>query len=123
MKYQYHTLKNGIRIIHREISGAVSHCGLMVNTGSRDEKERENGMAHLIEHMIFKGTNRRKAHHILSRIENVGGELNAFTTKEETCVYASFIPTYYDQSLELFADVAFKSTFTENEITKEKYVI
>ena len=123
MKYQYHTLQNGIRIIHREIPGTVSHCGLMVNTGSRDESEKENGIAHLIEHMIFKGTNKRKAHHILSRIENVGGELNAFTTKEETCVYASFLSPYYGQSLELFADVAFRSTFPEKEIIKEKDVI
>lgn len=123
LEYQYHTLKNGIRIIHREIHGTVSHCGLMVNTGSRDENENENGIAHLIEHMIFKGTNKRKAHHVLSRIENVGGELNAFTTKEETCVYASFLSNYYGQSIELFADVAFNSTFPKKEIEKEKDVI
>lgn len=123
MNYQYHTLKNGIKIIHREIGGAVSHCGLMVNTGSRDELENENGVAHLIEHLIFKGTNKRKAHHILSRIENVGGELNAFTTKEETCIYASFLTPYYAQSLELFADVAFNSTFPQKEVDKEKDVV
>lgn len=123
MKYQYHILSNGIKVIHREIGGTVSHCGLMVNTGSRDESENENGIAHLIEHLIFKGTNKRKAHHVLSRIENVGGELNAFTTKEETCVYASFLPQYYDRSLELFADVAFNSTFPQKEIDKEKDVI
>lgn len=123
MNYQYHTLKNGIKIIHREIGGTVSHCGLMVNTGSRDETETENGVAHLIEHLIFKGTNKRKAHHVLSRIENVGGELNAFTTKEETCVYASFLTPYYAQSLELFADVAFNSTFPRKEINKEKDVV
>jgi len=123
VNYQYHTLKNGIKIIHREIGGAVSHCGLMVNTGSRDELENENGVAHLIEHLIFKGTNKRKAHHILSRIENVGGELNAFTTKEETCIYASFLTPYYAQSLELFADVAFNSTFPQKEVDKEKDVV
>ncbi len=123
MEYQYHILKNGIKIIHREIPGKVSHCGLMVNTGSRDETESENGIAHLIEHLIFKGTNKRKAYHVLSRIENVGGDLNAFTTKEETCIYASFLSPYYKHSLELFADVAFNSIFPQKELEKEKDVI
>jgi len=85
--------------------------------------EHESGMAHFIEHMIFKGTKKRKAYHVLSRIENVGGDLNAFTTKEETCVYASFLSQYYDQSLELFADVAFNSVFPQKEIEKEKDII
>jgi len=116
-------LENGIRIVHREVKGNVSHCGLMVNTGSRDELENESGMAHFIEHMIFKGTKKRKAYHVLSRIENVGGDLNAFTTKEETCIYASFLSPYYAQSLELFADVAFNSIFPQKEIEKEKDVI
>lgn len=123
MEYQQHILTNGIKIIHRRVPGNVSHCGLMVNTGSRDELENESGLAHFIEHMIFKGTRKRKAYHVLSRIENVGGDLNAFTTKEETCVYASFLSQYYDQSLELFADVAFNSTFPQKEIVKEKDVI
>lgn len=123
MGYQYHILKNGIKIIHREVKGNVSHCGLMVNTGSRDELEHESGMAHFIEHMIFKGTKKRKAYHVLSRIENIGGDLNAYTTKEETCIYASFLSPYYNQSLELFADVAFNSTFPQKEMEKEKDVI
>lgn len=95
----------------------------MVNTGSRDEQPNENGMAHFIEHMIFKGTKKRKAYHVLSRIENIGGDLNAFTTKEETCIYASFLSPYYKQSLELFSDVAFNSTFPQKEMEKEKDVI
>ncbi len=95
----------------------------MVNTGSRDENEKENGIAHLIEHLIFKGTNKRKAYHVLSRIENVGGELNAFTTKEETCIYASFLSPYYKHSLELFADVAFNSVFPQKELEKEKSIV
>ena len=123
MEYQYHQLSNGIKIIHRELPGVVAHCGLMVNTGSRDEAEHENGMAHFIEHLIFKGTKKRKAYHVLSRIENVGGELNAYTTKEETCIYASFLHPYYDVSLELFADVAFNSVFPVKEIKKEKDII
>ena len=123
MAYQYYQLKNGIRIIHRQIPGQISHCGLMVDTGSRDELEEENGMAHFIEHMIFKGTKKRKAYHIISRIENMGGELNAYTSKEETCVYSSFLSSYYERSLEIFADVAFHSVFPEKEIEKEKDVI
>lgn len=123
MAYQYYQLKNGIRIVHRQISGQISHCGLMVDTGSRDEQEQENGMAHFIEHMIFKGTRKRKAYHIISRIENVGGELNAYTSKEETCIYASFLSPFYERSLEIFADVAFHSVFPEKEIEKEKDVV
>jgi predicted Zn-dependent peptidase len=121
--YQYHTLKNGLKIIHKPVKGIVSHCGLTVGTGSRDESEMESGLAHLIEHMIFKGTRKRKTWHILSRIENVGGELNAYTTKEETIIYASFLSPYYERTLELFSDVAFNSVFPEKEIEKEKEVI
>lgn len=123
MEYQFHTLANGIRIVHRQTGSSVSHCGLMVNTGSRDEQAHESGMAHFIEHMIFKGTGKRRAYHVLSRIENVGGDLNAFTTKEETCIYASFLNPYYAQCLDLFADIAFNSTFPQKEIRKEKDVI
>jgi predicted Zn-dependent peptidase len=123
MSYQYHTLKNGIKVIHRSIPGSVAHCGVMVNTGSRDEAPNESGLAHFMEHMIFKGTKKRKAYHVLSRIENNGGDLNAFTTKEETSVYASFLNPYYKQSLELFADVAFQSVFPQKELEKEKEVI
>lgn len=123
MPYQYHRLSNGIRIIHRQNSREVAHCGLMVNTGSRDETEQENGMAHLIEHMIFKGTRKRKAYHVLSRLEHVGGELNAFTTKEETCIHASFTRQHYERVLELFSDVAFNAVFPPAEVQKEKEVI
>ncbi len=123
MHYQYHTLSNGIRIIHRKTTHEVAHCALMVNTGSRDEKEHENGIAHLIEHMIFKGTTKRKAYHVLSRMEHVGGELNAFTTKEETCIHSSFTKRHYERVLELFSDVAFHAVFPASELEKEKEVI
>jgi len=123
LAYQYYQLKNGIRIVHRQIPGQISHCGLMVDTGSRDELKKENGMAHFIEHMIFKGTQKRKAYHIISRIEHVGGELNAYTSKEETCIYASFLSPYYERSLEIFSDVAFHSVFPQKEIEKEKEVV
>jgi len=123
MEYLRHTLKNGIRLIHKPVLNTVAHCALMVNTGSRDEKEEEQGMAHFIEHTIFKGTVKRKSFHILSNLENVGGEINAFTTKEETCIYASFLPQYYDRTLELFSDISLHSQFPKNEIEKEKDII
>ena len=93
-------LPNGIKIVHKYMPGvAVSHCGLILKFGSRNEKETEHGIAHLIEHALFKGTNKRKAYHILSRLDAVGGELNAYTTKEELCVYASFINQYYERAI------------------------
>ena len=99
MDFKFHTLPNGIRLIHIESSSKVAHCGLFINTGSRDERQDEHGMAHLIEHLIFKGTKKRRAFHILSRMEDVGGEVNAYTTKEETCIHASFLKEYYDRFL------------------------
>jgi predicted Zn-dependent peptidase len=101
----------------------VAHCGVIVNAGSRDELPEETGMAHFIEHVIFKGTNKRKAWHVISRLEDVGGDMNAYTSKEETFVYASFLSRYYERSLELFADIIFNSSFPEKEIEKEKDVI
>ena len=123
MEYLRHTLDNGIRIIHKPISNVVAHCALMINTGSRDEATDEQGLAHFIEHTIFKGTRKRKSFHILSRLENVGGEINAYTTKEETCIYGSFLPKYYDRTLELFSDIALHSTFPKHEIEKEKDIV
>ncbi len=121
--YQYHTLASGLRIVHKESNSAVSHCGIMIDTGSRDEQDHEHGIAHFIEHVIFKGTTKRKAFHILSRMDNVGGDMNAYTTKEETCVYASFLPEYYGRAIELFSDILFNSVFPEKEIEKEKDVV
>lgn len=117
------TLPNGIKILHRRRAGEVSHLALMVNAGMRDEDADENGLAHFIEHLVFKGTRRRKAYHILSCLENVGGDLNAFTTKEETCIHASFLKEHLNKAMDLFADVIFNSTFPENEMEKEKEVI
>ena len=121
--YNEAVLKNGIRLIHKEKQGEIAHLVLMVETGTRDEMAHENGLAHFVEHTIFKGTQSRKAYHILSCLDNVGGDLNAFTTKEETCIQATFLKQYYKRSLELFADIAFHSTFPENELAKEKEVI
>ena len=122
-KYTEAVLPNGIRLIHKEKQGEIAHLVLLVETGTRDELAHENGLAHFVEHTIFKGTQSRKAYHILSCLDNVGGDLNAFTTKEETCIQATFLKQHYKRSLDLFADIAFHSTFPENELAKEKEVI
>ncbi len=123
MDLLHSTLENGIRLVHYRIPGLVAHCGLIINTGSRDETVPEHGMAHFIEHMLFKGTKKRKAYHILSRLEDVGGELNAYTTKEETAVHASFLKEDYERTIELISDITFNSVFPEKEIEKEKDVV
>lgn len=118
-----HTLDNGIRLVHYKTPGLVAHCGLIINTGSRDETLSEHGIAHFIEHVLFKGTKKRKAYHILSRLEDVGGELNAYTTKEETAIHASFLKEDYERAIELISDITFNSVFPEKEIEKEKDVV
>jgi len=118
-----HKLDNGIRLVHHRIPGMVAHCGIIINTGSRDETETEHGIAHFIEHMLFKGTKKRKPYHILSRLEDVGGEINAYTTKEETAVHASFLKEHYERAIELISDITFNSVFPEKEIEKEKDVV
>lgn len=122
-QYNIATLPNGIRLLHRRKPGEIAHLVLVVGTGSRDERDFENGMAHFIEHTIFKGTQNRKAYHILSCLDNVGGDLNAFTTKEETCLQASFLNIYYKRALDLLSDIAFRATFPEHELEKEKEVV
>ncbi|WP_372776146.1 M16 family metallopeptidase [Mangrovibacterium sp.] len=116
-------LANGIRVIHQQVESPAAHFGIILNTGSRDELVKEQGIAHFIEHVIFKGTKKRKAYHILSRIEDVGGEMNAYTTKEETAVYATFLNEHYSRSMELISDIIRNSTFPEREIEREKEVI
>jgi predicted Zn-dependent peptidase len=123
MVFETHTLSNGIRLVHRPVKAKVAHCGIILNTGSRDEQEEEWGIAHFIEHVVFKGTSKRRAYHILSRMEDVGGELNAYTTKEETCIYTTFLEKDYKRALELIADITFNSVFPEKELEKEKEVI
>ena len=122
-KYNEAVLPNGIRLIHKQKKSEIAHLVLMVGTGSRDEEDHENGIAHFIEHTIFKGTKSRKAYHILSCLDNVGGDLNAFTTKEETCLQASFLKQHYKRAMDLFSDIVFHSTFPQNELDKEKEVI
>ncbi len=123
MDLQSFTLPNGIRLIHCTIPNRVAHAGIFINSGTRDERPREHGIAHFIEHTIFKGTRKRSVLQVLNRLENVGADLNAFTAKEETCIYASFLSEYYDRTLELFNDILFHSTYPEKELEKEKQVI
>ncbi|KAA6322176.1 putative zinc protease, partial [termite gut metagenome] len=122
MRSQY-TLANGLRIIHEDILSKVTYCGFAINAGTRDELEHEQGMAHFVEHLIFKGTQKRKAWHILNRMENVGGDLNAFTNKEETIIYSAFLNEHFERALELLADIVFHSIFPPHEIEKEVDVI
>lgn len=118
-----YTLPNGLRIIHEPTLSKVAYCGFAIDAGTRDEAENEQGMAHFVEHLIFKGTEKRKAWHILNRMENVGGDLNAYTNKEETVVYAAFLKEHLERALELFGDIVFHSTFPQHEIEKETEVI
>lgn len=117
-------LSNGLRVIHtRNTFSKVGHLGAFVNVGSRDEDASNLGVAHFLEHVIFKGTKSRKAFHILNRLDSVGGEINAYTTKEETCVYASFPLEFLKRSVELLNNVLFESTFPDYELEKEKEVV
>lgn len=119
-----HRLANGILFCHKQVpTTKISHCGFTFNIGSRDEKETEQGLAHFWEHMAFKGTEKRKAYHIINRLETVGGELNAYTTKEKVYLYASVLDKYFDRACELLTDISFNSVFPEKEIEKEKGVI
>jgi predicted Zn-dependent peptidase len=123
MTYQTYTLSNGLRLIFKPDNSAVAYCGLVINTGSRDEDENEQGMAHFIEHMLFKGTKKRRSGHIINRLEHVGGELNAYTSKEETVVYATVLKEYFERAMELISDIVLNSTFPQKEIDKEVVII
>ncbi|MBK9290969.1 MAG: insulinase family protein [Bacteroidetes bacterium] len=122
-QYEHAMLPNGLRLVHRHEAGELAHMALMIGTGTRHEGDLPEGIAHLTEHMLFKGTTRRKAHQVVGFLENVGCDLNAYTTREETCIHASFLNHYYSRVLELFADVVFNSVFPEQELEKEKTVV
>ncbi|MFV0545752.1 MAG: M16 family metallopeptidase [Bacteroides sp.] len=123
MYYNEHILPNGLRIIHRSSLSKVAYCGFAIDAGTRDENDEQQGMAHFVEHLIFKGTKKRKAWHILNRMENVGGDLNAYTNKEETVVHAAFLTEHFDRAVELLGDIVFHSVFPQHEIEKETEVI
>ncbi|EMR03415.1 Protease 3 precursor [Cesiribacter andamanensis AMV16] len=122
--FNLHELPNGIRMVHKQVVHTkIVHCGFVLDIGSRDEKPHQLGLAHFWEHMAFKGTHKRKAFHILNRLDSVGGELNAYTTKEKICFYASVLDQYLENALELLTDITFQSTFPEKQIDKERGVI
>ncbi|MGL4851141.1 MAG: M16 family metallopeptidase [Phocaeicola sp.] len=121
--YSTHTLSNGLRIIHVPHNSPVAYCGFTINAGTRDEREEESGMAHFVEHLLFKGTTKRKAWHILNRMERVGGDLNAYTNKEETVIYSAFLKEHFVRAADLLTDILFRSTFPQGEIDKEVEVI
>lgn len=123
-EYQTYTFPNGIRLIHKEVAATrIVHCGFIFDVGSRDEDPDRQGLAHFWEHMAFKGTEKRKAFHILNRLEILGGELNAYTTKEKIAFHASILHFHFKKTVELLTDIAFHSTFPEKEIEKERGVV
>lgn len=123
MDYQVHQLQNGIRVLHKPNPSNISHACIIINAGSRDEDQAKDGLAHFIEHLLFKQTKKRNTNQILNRLELVGADLNAYTTKEYTCVHASFLKPHLERSLDLFEDIIFHSVFPEEEMKKEKEVI
>ncbi|MDH8701717.1 putative Zn-dependent peptidase [Dysgonomonadaceae bacterium PH5-43] len=124
MEYESFSLSNGLKIIYLPSQSAVAYCGFAVNAGTRDEKTpSEFGLAHFVEHTLFKGTEKRKSWHIINRMENVGGELNAYTTKEETFLYAVALNEDTERAIELLSDLIFNSQFPQVEVDKEREVI
>ncbi|MCK9481861.1 MAG: insulinase family protein [Bacteroidia bacterium] len=119
----FKTLSNGLKVLYKKVAHShVAHCGLVINAGSRDD-DGYMGAAHCMEHMLFKGTQKRKSFHILNRIDSVGGEINAYTTKEVTVLYSTVYEVFLDRAVELLFDVAYHSTFPVKELAKERKVI
>lgn len=123
MKYNTHTMADGLRVIHLPSASPVVYCGYAINAGTRDEAPGEEGMAHFCEHITFKGTARRRAWHILNCLESVGGDLNAFTGKEDTVYHAAVLRDHIARAVDLLTDIVFHSTYPQNEIDKEVEVI
>ena len=123
MKYNTHTLDNGLRIIHLPSDSKVVYCGYQINAGTRDEEPGEEGLAHFCEHVTFKGTERRKAWHILNCLESVGGDLNAYTNKEDTVYYSAILKEHIARAVDLLSDIVFHSVYPQAEIDKEVEVI
>ncbi len=118
-----HKLNNNLRVAHLKYSSEVAYLGVGINVGSSDERPEEYGISHFIEHMLFKGTEKRSNYKVISELESVGGELNAYTTKEDTFIYTAFPKQYIGKAMELLADILFNSTFPEAEMEKEKDVV
>ena len=122
-KYNTHTLENGLRIIHLPSTSQVVYCGYQVAAGTRNELPGEEGLAHFCEHMTFKGTEKRNALQIINALEGVGGELNAFTNKEDTVFYAAISKEHFTQAVDILTDIVFRSQYPQHEIDKEVEVI
>ena len=118
-KYNTHTLSNGLRIIHLPSTSQVVYCGYQIAAGTRDECPGEEGMAHFCEHMTFKGTEKRNAIQIINALEGLGGELNAFTNKEDTTFYAAISKEHFTQAVNILTDIVFHSQYQQHEIDKE----
>lgn len=123
MKYNTYTLDNGLRIIHLPSDSQVVYCGYQINAGTRNEEPGEEGLAHFCEHVTFKGTERRKAWHILNCLESVGGDLNAYTNKEGTVYYSAILKEHSARAVDLLSDIVFHSVYPQAEIDKEVEVI
>ena len=123
MKYNTYTLDNGLRIIHLPSDSKVVYCGYQINAGTRNEEPGEEGLAHFCEHVTFKGTERRKAWHILNSLESVGGDLNAYTNKEGTVYYSAILKEHIARAVDLLTDIVFHSVYPQTEIDKEVEVI
>ena len=123
MKYNTYTLDNGLRIIHLPSDSKVVYCGYQINAGTRNEEPGEEGLAHFCEHVTFKGTERRKAWHILNSLESVGGDLNAYTNKEGTVYYSAILKEHIARAVDLLTDIVFHSVYPQAEIDKEVEVI
>lgn len=123
MKYNTYTLDNGLRIIHQPSDSKVVYCGYQINAGTRNEEPGEEGLAHFCEHVTFKGTERRKAWHILNCLESVGGDLNAYTNKEGTVYYSAILKEHIARAVDLLTDIVFHSVYPQAEIDKEVEVI
>ena len=117
------TFENGIRLVYHHKPSAVAHIGFFFRAGSRFEKEHQTGLAHFLEHCVFKGTKKRSGIQTISRLDEVGGELNAYTAKEELCLHASFPKEHTARAIELLSDISVNPTFSRNEVKKEKEIV
>jgi len=123
MDFEVFRFPNGIRLVNQQVNSPIAHTCILVKAGSRDEQVSKFGLAHFIEHLLFKRTERRNTSQILNRLESVGADLNAYTTKEYTCLHASFLKPYLGRTLDIFEDLLFHSVFPEEEMVKEKGIV
>lgn len=122
--HQIKTLDNGIRVVHKQVRNSkIAHCGFILDIGSRDENPSQKGLAHFWEHMAFKGTKKRRSFQIINKLDTLGGELNAYTTKENICFYASVLDIHTEKAIDILSDITFNSIFPENQIDKERNII